>query len=152
MVMREDCGSHLFCRVSGRLDGQSADSASFLRELNELPKHRHCILDLSDVAYMGSIVLGAIFHFFDQCQQNKALVVLIVTNDGLQGVMTNIGITRTMHVVGSRLEAEAVIAVGPVEADAGIGGDYSHNMNVIQQNIEAILAKESRNNTASPKI
>lgn len=136
MLRGEDCVYTLHS-AEGKLDGSTPESILFLQDIRTLPQDRHVVLDLTNVHYMSSACIAALFECYDMLGSHRVSLV-IVGNEALQSLFNMVGLTRLVHVVASVSEAEALLEV----LDQPDICDQREDIDVeaVQQDIEEIIS------------
>lgn len=102
------------CRVAvfrGFLDGAGEDSREAMRFFWTSPAEidAPCIVDMSEVGYVNSGLLGAVVRFHAACAQAGHLCVVVLSNPDIRELLDLTGLSRLLPVVDDREKAVRVI-------------------------------------------
>ena len=107
-VQVEVCESHERIGISGFLDGHTAESRELLDVLEERRSgaRAHHVLDLSEVEYVNSSMLGEFLRFLHAIQGRGYRVLLMNPPPSVANVLELTGLSTLLPVVASDEEVE----------------------------------------------
>jgi anti-anti-sigma factor len=133
----EDRGTYWLIHVQGYLDGRTRASRDLLGFLDRpaAEVEKHVVLDLAEVQYINSSMLGSFIRFLTTCQEAGARLLLHAPPANIANVLAMTGISEVLKIVESEAEAEEVLAGAPALRVRAENVNYTE----LENEIETIL-------------
>ena len=144
-VQVEVCESHERVGISGFLDGHTAESRELLDFLEERRSgaRGHHVLDLSEVEYVNSSMLGEFLRFLHALQSRGYRVLLMNPPPSVANVLELTGLSALLPVVANDEEVEEQLQQDRKEEQPSEPVDYAALANEIEAMVKGDLADES---------